>query len=120
MMGIYRKSVLFQQGGNAVQQEAVLEDAAGQDDRKPSGIERLALISRYTDQGVHEAHRGYAGRYPVPDIIQQTADHRPCVEDPQIILLIKMCFVKCSVRPGCFFRREGFHEGSAFPVVGPS
>ena len=33
MMGIYRKSVLFQQGGNAVQQEAVLEDAAGQDDR---------------------------------------------------------------------------------------
>ena len=59
-----------------MQQKTVLEDAAGQDDRKPFGIERPALISRHADQGVHEAHGSRAGRYPVPDIIQQAADQR--------------------------------------------
>ena len=88
-MGIYRKSVLFQQGGNAMQQKTVLEDTTRENDGQPVCVQRCTLVRCHADKRCHKAQCEKMSILMLMQITCKSADHRTRIKDATSVLLIK-------------------------------
>ena len=78
-----------QKGGDAVQKKPVLEDPAGQNDGKLSGIQGDALFSGHMAEGQKKTAGDLAGRASGGPFRRSCADQGAGIETAQPLLLIK-------------------------------